>query len=121
MARNRFDLLLASIRFSKQRKEIERSDPRGYRWGLVQDFIDAFNEYRPVHVSPSEVICVDESISRWYGLGGDWIDKRLPHYMAIDRKPDNGCEIQNSACGKSGIMIHLKLNSTAEDEAGREF
>ena len=81
MAWNTFDLLLASIRFSKQRKEIERSDPRCYRWGLVQD---AFNEHRAVHVSPSEVICDDKSISRWYGLGGDWIEKGLPHYVAID-------------------------------------
>ena len=32
------------------------------------------------------MICVDESISRWYGQGGDWIDFGLPHYVAIVRK-----------------------------------
>lgn len=36
---------------------------------------------------------------------------------AIDCKPENGCEIQNSACGRSGIMTRLHLVTTAEDEA----
>jgi hypothetical protein len=31
----------------------------------------------------------------------------------MDQKPENGCEIQNSACGRSGVMIHLKLVKTA--------
>ena len=35
--------------------------------------------------------------------------------MEIDRKPDNGCEIQNSACRKNGIMHHLGLVSTVQD------
>ena len=30
-------------------------------------------------------------------------------YVAIDRKPENGCEIQNAACGRSGVMLRLKL------------
>jgi hypothetical protein len=63
------------------------------------------------------MICVDESISRWYGLGGSWIEVGLPHYVAIDRKPENGCELQNSACGQSGVMLQLKLVVSAEDDA----
>jgi Transposase IS4 len=46
---------------------------------------------------------------RWYGTGGDWINKGLPHYVAIDRKPENSCEIQNAACGKTGIMMELHV------------
>ena len=30
-------------------------------------------------------------------------------YVAIDRKPENGCEIQNVACGRSKVMLRLKL------------
>ena len=67
------------------------------------------------------MICVDESISRWYGLGGHWIDIGLSHYVAIYPKPENGCEIQNSACGRSGLMLHLELVSTAEDERDRAY
>jgi hypothetical protein len=64
------------------------------------------------------MICVDESISRWYGQGGNWINHGLPMYVAIDRKPENGCEIQNAACGCSGIMLRLKLvkSKTAREE-----
>ena len=58
---------------------------------------------------------MDESISRWYGLGGGWINICLPMYIAIYRKPENGCEIQNSACGKSGVMLRLLIVNIAED------
>jgi hypothetical protein len=46
---------------------------------------------------------------QWYGAGGDWINEGLPHYVAIDRKPENSCEIQNAACGKTGIMMELHV------------
>ncbi|KAI2511132.1 Transposase IS4 [Fragilaria crotonensis] len=55
------------------------------------------------------MICVDESMSRWYGQGGHWINHGLPQYAALDRKPENGCEIQNAACGVCGVMLRLKL------------
>ena len=48
---------------------------------------------------------MDESISRWYGLGGSWIDVGLPTYVAMERKPENGCEIQNVCDRKCGIMM----------------
>jgi hypothetical protein len=31
----------------------------------------------------------------------------LPTYVAMERKPENGCEIQNCYDGKSGIMLQL--------------
>ena len=36
-------------------------------------------------------------------------------YIAIDRNPKNGCEIQNSTCGRSGVMLRLKLVKTVEE------
>jgi Transposase IS4 len=48
-------------------------------------------------------------MSRWYGMGGDWINGGLPHYVAIDSKPDNGCEIQTACCGKAGIIMSLRV------------
>jgi hypothetical protein len=59
-------------------------------------------------------------MSRWYGQGGHWIEHGLPQYVAIDRKPENGCEVQNAACGRSGIMLQLQLVTTAYHEATRE-
>ena len=38
----------------------------------------------------------------------------LPIYIAIDRKPENGCEIQNSACSESGVMLWLLLVKSEE-------
>ena len=82
----------------------------------MDDFIKNFNEHRVQSFSPSDEICVNESMSWWYGQGGHWINHGLPMYVAIDRKPENGCEIQNAACGRSGVMIRLKIVKTAEEE-----
>ena len=87
-----------------------------HRWMHVDDFVKHFNDHRKKYFMPCFVICVDESISRWYGLGGHWINMGLPMYVAIDRKPEDGCEIQNACCGKSGIMMQLKLVRTSAGE-----
>ena len=110
MSRNRFNEMFRAVRWSKQAPypgEDESSEV--YRWKLVDDFVAAFNEHRANFFNPSDHICVDESMSRWYGQGGHWINHGLPQYVAIDRKPENGCEIQNAACGRSGVMLRLKL------------
>ena len=39
----------------------------------------------------------------------------LPMYVAIDQKPENGCEIQNSAYGRSGIILWIRFAKTAEE------
>ena len=77
--------------------------------------MEGINQHRAAHVTPGDTQCVDESISKWYGQGGHWISIGLPMYVAIDRKPENGCEIQNAACGWSGIMMRLKIVTTATD------
>ena len=116
ITRNRFDDIWAYIRFSDQPGE--RPDAMShekYRWLLVDDFVQAFNDHREYTFVPSDYICADESISRWYGQGGHWINMGLPMYIAIDRKPENGCEIQNSACGRSGVMLRLILVKSADE------
>ena len=120
MSRNRFDVLWRCIRFGEQ--PVER--PEGmtsekYRWLLVDAFVENFNNHRATNFEPGTHICCDESISRWYGMGGDWINEGLPMYVAIDRKPENGCEIQNVCCGDSGIMIQVRLVKTSEEESTR--
>jgi hypothetical protein len=59
----------------------------------------------------------DESIARWYGQGGHWIDLGFTHYVSIDREPENGFEVQSAACGRSGIMLNIHLVKTGEHEA----
>ena len=82
---------------------------------MVDGFVKIFNDYCAQSFIPSEMICVDESISRWYGQGGDWTNFGLPYYVSIDREPENGCEIQDSCCGVSGIMMRLKVVKQEED------
>ncbi|KAG7345146.1 transposase IS4 [Nitzschia inconspicua] len=118
MKRRRFDDIWSCLPWGDQPSERpERMSSEQYRWLLVDDFVEQFNEHMAQAFVPSEHICVDESISRWYGEGGHWINMGLPCYVAIDRKPENGCEIQNAACGQSGIMLRLKLVKTAAEES----
>lgn len=117
MSRDRFDVLWSLIRFGEkpeERPSTMSSDE--YRWRLVDDFVENFNAYRVSIFTPSDLICVDESMSKRYGNGGHWINLGLPQCIAIDRKPENGCEIQNSACGRSYIFMRLELVKTAERE-----
>ena len=115
MLRDRFDSLWRLVRFSHQPGHRPTTmSSEAYRWRLVDDFVARSNEYRVTNFNPSNLICVDESMSRWYGKGGFWINNGLLQYITIDRKPENGCEIQNSACGRSHIMMHIKLVKTAE-------
>ncbi|KAI2493142.1 Transposase IS4 [Fragilaria crotonensis] len=110
MSKHRFDVLFRAVRWSKQPPQrADNESTEQYRWKLVDDFVANFNDHRANFFSPSDTICVDESMSRWYGQGGHWINQGLPQYVAIDRKPENGCEIQNAACGRSGVMLRLKL------------
>jgi Transposase IS4 len=90
-----------------------------HRWRLVSDFVESVNSHRAAYFSPSDLVCVDENMSRWYGQGGHWIENGLPQYVAIDRKPENGCEIQYAACGRNGIMMQLQIVTTAAHEATR--
>ena len=72
-------------------------------------------------MTPSDLISVEESISRWYGLGEDWIDVGLPHYVAMDRKSENGCEIQDATCGRSGIILRLEIFTATDETREKDF
>ena len=110
MSRDRFDAIWNRIRFGRQpNQRPDNMTSAEYRWLLVDAFVESFNLHRARNFIPGETICVDESMSRWYGQGGDWINHGLPTYVAIDQKPENGCEIQNAACGTTGIMLQLAL------------
>ena len=114
MSRERYDTLLQHRAWSFQPyMRPEGMSSEEYRWMLVSDFVKNINEHRKKYFKPSGCMCVDESISRWYGLGGHWINMGLPMYVAFDRKPEDGCEIQNVCCGKCGIMMQLRLVKSA--------
>lgn len=77
--------------------------------------MDATNHHRMANLIPSDTTSVDESSSHWYGLGEDWSVLGLPHYVALERKLENGCEMKSAACGTSGDIIRLQLVKPSED------
>ena len=56
----------------------------------------------------------------WYGKGGHWINLGLTMYVTMDRNPENGAEIHNSACSQSGIMIQPIIVKSARNEEEQE-
>ena len=118
MTRNRWEDIWYEFQSSRQPLDCPLDmSPEAYRWLLIEDFIANFNKHRKEMFCPGARIEADESISRWYGAGDDYINHGLPHYTALERKPDNGLELQNIVCVESGIMLYLKLVKSAEEEA----
>jgi hypothetical protein len=54
-----------------------------------------------------------------HGNGGDWVNLGIPQYIAIDRKPENGGEIQDASFGKCGIA-HASTKLVKGVEADQE-
>jgi hypothetical protein len=119
MSCNHFDDILYAVRWSCQPPE----QPHGvsseqYHWMLVNNFVANINKYCARTFVPGGYLKADESMIRWYGVGGSYADAGIPHYAAIKRKPNNGGEIQNLADAASVIMLRLKIvKSTAKEEA----
>ena len=60
-----------------------------------------------------------ESFRRWYILVGDWINLGLSHHTKMNHKSDAGCKIQDTCCGRSIVVLSLKLvkGKTADEAA----
>ena len=84
-----------------------------YCWMLINNFVANINKYRQRTFVPGGHLEADETVVRWYGKGGT---AGLPMYLVLKGKPDNSGEIQNLAIIASGIMLHLKLVKSANEE-----
>ena len=114
MSCNCFDTLWDNVCWSDQPEvSPDGMSSERYLWMLVDGFVDRMNDYRQNFYVPSQDICVDESMYRWYRQGGHWINHRLPIYVAIDHNTENGRYIKNSMYEHSGIMLRLKIVTTA--------
>ena len=98
--RHRLDMLWRNVRWSYHPDvQGEGMIHKDYWRKLIKYFVTHFNEYLTQIFSPSDLICADESILRWYGQGGHWINVGLPMYVTMYRKLENGADIQNDVCG----------------------
>jgi Transposase IS4 len=67
MTRDRFHEIFRSVVWSVQPpKRPEDMSCEAYRWLLIEDFVANFNEHRAQYFHPGWLVCVDESMSRWY-------------------------------------------------------
>ena len=80
-------------------------------WKIVEDFLTYFNDYFTQLLYYSDIICSDDTISKWYGQGGHWINLGFPMYVAMDRKMEKGEEIKNAACRRLGIKTWHRILS----------
>ena len=87
-----------------------------WQWILVDAFVKNFNKYWASYYVPSDLIFVDESMSKWYGLGGHWINMELHIYMVIDHTPVNRCDIKKSCDAISQVTMQLKLLKLEDEE-----
>jgi len=114
MSCNRFDDIWYAVRWSRQPPE----QPDGMSSMLTNNFVANINKYCQRTFVPSGHLKADKTVIRWYGKGGAFVDAGLPMYFALESKPDNGGEIQNLADVTSGIMLHLKVVKSANEEKG---
>ena len=122
MNRQRFDMLWRHIRWSHQLDvQGEGTIHKAHRWKMVEHFVTHFNEYHTQLLYPPDLICADESILRWHGQGGHLIHLGLPMYVEMDRKSENGADIHNYACGRSGIMMRLSILKSAKNEEDHKY
>ena len=90
MSRNRFDDIWYAIRWSRQPPEQpDGMSSERYCWILINDFVANINKYRQRTFVPGGRLEADETVVRWYGKGGAFVDAGLPMYLALERKPDN--------------------------------
>ena len=79
MGRDILKGIFSAQRYSKQPPyRPSNLSPEQYRWMLVDDHIANFNKNLARKYHPSDFIFVDESMSRWYGIGGNWINSGFP-------------------------------------------
>ena len=87
----RFDNLWSCIQLSRQKNPIPKGmSIKEWEWQLVNDHIENFNNHRLKRLYPSYRLCVNESFSRWYVLGGDCINLGMKQYVQMACNPDTG-------------------------------
>jgi hypothetical protein len=117
MSRNRFDDIWYAVRWSRQPTEQpDGMSSERYRWMLINGFVANINKYRQRTFVPGGHLEANKTVILWYGKGSAFVDTGLPMYLALERKPDNGGEIQNLADVASGIILHLKVVKSANEE-----
>ena len=106
MGSTRFDTITKYISFHNPiLEDVANPDP----WLRIRFFVESYNMARFKYVQPGWALVIDESTTKWRGLG-DWYDLGMPHITKIPRKPEPiGLEIKDMCDGTSHIMLYLEI------------
>lgn len=109
MSRDRFELITQHLIFHSQ---VDLRDPLFE----VRELIDAFNKNNRDVFTPSWLVCVDESMTKWTNRN------TLPCWVFVPRKPtEAGIEWHDIACASSNIVFVVEPVEQRPDHFVRKF
>ena len=89
-------------------------------WWKFQSAVDNFNNIRKTMLLPSEVLCIDESMSAFRPQTTKTGD--LPNISYVTRKPENlGTEFKTCACPVTGILSFLEIQRGKGQMNGHKY
>lgn len=91
-------------------------------WYQVRELVEEFNLTMPKAFKPGKFIVVDEIMSAWKGLSGQYALDGIPHQQKIKRKPEGvGAEMKAASCGVTRILLQLDIMEGAEAMASKPY
>jgi hypothetical protein len=80
------------------------------KWYMIRSFVGSYNKRREDVLVLGQYITVDESMSAWKAISGEFKTDGCPHQVKIARKPEGvGVELKDAADPSSGIIVHLEI------------
>lgn len=97
-------------------RDVETVNSNGVdKWYQIREVVDEFNKTMPAAFVPGQFIVVDEMMSAWKGLSGEYRCDGAPHITKIKRKPEGiGTELKAASCGQSKITLQIEIMEGAE-------
>lgn len=98
-----------------------RSNEQTDRTLLVNASLDAIYEHQLATFPLFEKTCVDESMSLWYRIDGEYSSFGFLHCVALDHQLENGFEIKSACCGASRVMTWLRSSRQQKTSEGKHL
>ena len=115
-----FEILSQCLVFIEQASNSSTWTSVQSRWSSVGDFSDSTASHHTFFKRKVTFFLSKSQFSRYLGQGRAWMDHKLFLYVCVDRKQESLRAIQNSVCGRNGIMLQFQLVTTADEDKMRK-
>ncbi len=79
------DNIWYAVRWSRQPpKQPDGMSMERYHWMLIDDFVANISKHRQRTFVPGGHLEADETVVRWYGKRGTFVNAGLPMYLALE-------------------------------------